>query len=142
MWSLSVEAARERPVLGYGYGAFWHPDRPDGADAAVLISSRLNYPVAHAHNGLIDAALTLGGVGAALAIGLVGGLLLCGARAARQGRQEAAVVQLSFGLLIVVSNIAESSFLRENNLLTILFVAGLASTRTGASLMPLRSPKA
>lgn len=134
LWALSLEAVMDRPVLGHGYGAFWHPASPDGADAASAISNRLNYPVPHAHNGLIDAALTLGPVGALLALVLVGGVLLRGALAVKRRQQDLALLQLAFGLVVVVSNIVESSFLRENNLLTILFVLALASPRAGSAV--------
>lgn len=134
LWRLSLEAATDRPLLGHGYGAFWHPTSYEGADAASVISDRLHYPVPHAHNGLIDAVLTLGAAGALLALMLVGGVLLRGARAARHGRHEFAVLQLSLGLLVVVSNLVESSLLRENNLLTILFVLAVAAPHAGSAV--------
>lgn len=133
LWSLSLDAAGERPLLGHGYAAFWHPDRPEGSAASVRISEALNFDVPHAHNGLIDAALGLGVVGVVVALVLVAGLLVRGIRALRAGREDVAMLRLLIAVLIVVSNIAESSFLRENSLLTILFVIALVYQPRAAS---------
>lgn len=126
LWSLSLDAAAERPLLGHGYGAFWHPDRPEGSPASLRISEALNFDVPHAHNGLIDAALGLGVLGVLTSLVLIVGLLVSGARAVRARREDVAMLRLLIAVLVIVSNIAESSFLRENALLTILFVVALA----------------
>ena len=131
LWSLSIEAAADRPLLGYGYGAFWHPGRPEGSPESVQISEAVGFDVPHAHNGLIDAALGLGLLGVLISLLLVTGLLARGLRDARDGRAASAMLRLLIGVLVIVSNIAESSFLRENALLTLLFVIALAHPRPG-----------
>jgi exopolysaccharide production protein ExoQ len=122
IWSMASDALMRRPLLGYGYGAFWHEDGPI---EAARIWALLYWPVPNAHNGVLDVALGVGLVGAALAVILVGGLLVRAVLDARAGRRQSAVFRSSVGLLIVVSNLVESSLLQENAYLTLLLVAGL-----------------
>jgi exopolysaccharide production protein ExoQ len=57
IWDAAIRAIGDRPVLGYGFRAFW--SGPNGASTVL-------YGVAttkHAHNGLLELALSLGLVG-------------------------------------------------------------------------------
>jgi exopolysaccharide production protein ExoQ len=123
IWGLSLDAVMQRPLLGYGYGAFWHEQGPI---ESARIAALLYWPVPNAHNGVLDVALELGAVGAVLAVAILGGLLVRGILDARAGRRQAATIRLSIGLLALVSNLVESSFLQENAFLTIVLVAALA----------------
>jgi exopolysaccharide production protein ExoQ len=124
IWQLSFDALAQRPFLGFGYGAFWHED---GAIEAARIAALLYWPVPNAHNGLLDVALDLGVVGAVVALVVVTVLLAAGVRDLRAGRRQAGVLRMAIGLLVVVSNLVESSFLQENAFLTVVFVAALAA---------------
>jgi exopolysaccharide production protein ExoQ len=66
LWKMSLADIAQRPVLGYGYGAFWtKTSRP-----ARLIREESHWEDApHSHNGYIDLTLGLGlaGLGAYLA---------------------------------------------------------------------------
>lgn len=124
IWDMALDAAARRPVVGYGYGAFWHPE---GAEESARIAARLNWPVPNAHNGLLDVTLELGLVGLAVGIALVVALLARGVGDARAGRRHSAAIRLSIGVLFVISNVAESSFLDENVFLTVVVVAALTA---------------
>jgi exopolysaccharide production protein ExoQ len=60
LWDELLGYARERPLLGYGLGSFWSPERLE----AVYASQR--WPVAHAHSSYLEAALELGALGLTL----------------------------------------------------------------------------
>lgn len=124
IWALSAEAFAQQPLLGYGYGTFWHEAGPTAGRRIVAL---LYWSVPNAHNGLLDVALDVGVVGVVLAVLIIGGLLIRGIGDARAGRHEVAVLRLSIALLVVFSNLVESSFLQENVFLTIAFVAALAA---------------
>jgi exopolysaccharide production protein ExoQ len=124
IWALSLDAAAQRSVLGYGFGAFWHEDGPIEAARIVAL---LYWSVPNAHNGLLDVVLDVGVVGGIVALTVLGGLLVRGVLDARTGRRQSAVLRLSIGLLVLVSNLAESSFMQENAFLTLAFVAALAA---------------
>jgi exopolysaccharide production protein ExoQ len=131
IWEQSLDAAAERPIRGYGYGAFWHEDGPD---AAARIRARLYWPVPDAHNGLLDVSLEVGLVGAALAALITLALFGRGIGDLRAGRRQCMVLRLSIGALVVASNLVESSFLEENAFLTVVLVAALAAKE------PARTP--
>jgi exopolysaccharide production protein ExoQ len=135
IWSMALDAVMQRPVLGYGYGAFWHEDGPI---EAARIWALLYWPVPNAHNGVLDMALGLGSVGAVIALVLVIGLLVRGVADVRAGRRQSAVFRISIGLLVVASNLVESSLLQENAYLTLLLIAGL-SLREPAGADPAAS---
>jgi exopolysaccharide production protein ExoQ len=61
IWAMAIESAVEKPILGYGYNAFWNV-----APEADRISTILHWKVPHAHNGFIDLTLQLGLVGLGL----------------------------------------------------------------------------
>lgn len=67
IWDAVIVGVRERPVLGTGIGGVW-TRRTEEPTLSVLLDVPLNVREAtgHAHNGLLDAALQLGLVGAAL----------------------------------------------------------------------------
>jgi exopolysaccharide production protein ExoQ len=56
IWELLVEFIQERPLFGWGYGAFWL------SDMAVWFIERWG-ALDHAHNGYMDLCLELGHVG-------------------------------------------------------------------------------
>jgi len=60
VWEACLEYARERPLLGYGFGAFWTPDH------LQAISSSLGWGVPDAHSTYVEHLLNLGSVGAAV----------------------------------------------------------------------------
>lgn len=62
IWLQAEHAVAARPVLGYGYYAFWlDPDGP-----AYAIRAAVGWAVPSAHSGWLDLALGLGGAGVAL----------------------------------------------------------------------------
>lgn len=124
VWEESLSAAEVHPLLGYGYGAFW-----EGTEAAARIQARLLWAVPTAHNGIIEVLLDLGAVGVLPALAVVGGLFVRGMSDARVRRKRTAALRLVLGALLVLSNLVESNFLVQNNVLTILVVAALAMRR-------------
>ncbi|WP_104432084.1 O-antigen ligase family protein [Kineococcus xinjiangensis] len=124
IWEASLRALADRPLLGYGYGAFWHEDL--GAAASDHIRARLQWNVPNAHNGLLDIALDLGVVGAALAVALLVGVLVRGVRDVWQGRISAGSLRLAVLAATVASNLAETGLMQHNALPTIVLVAALA----------------
>lgn len=123
IWRASAAAIAERPLLGYGYGAFWRG--PAGRD----IQTELGWSVPTAHNGLLDVALVLGLPGMLLAAVIVASLAWRGWRDARSGFTAGAVLRLPIAGLLMVSTIVESGLLSQNLLLTVMLVAALCTPR-------------
>lgn len=124
IWRESLAAVPDALLLGHGYGAFWAD-----SESAERIRARLQFDVANGHNGLLDAGLDLGLLGAALGLLLVLALLVKGVQDAVAGQRDAAALRLSVAAVVVLSNLAESGLLEQNTLLAVLHVAALAVPR-------------
>jgi len=117
IWSAALDALAERPLLGYGYHAFWR------SDAAARIGARIGWEPQHAHNGFLDVGLELGVAGAAL---FLAPFLYYLGRALAAGRAAGALagwwpfVYLSYYAL---ANLAESPLVRQHTLGWALYVA-------------------
>ena len=71
LWAAVLDRIAERPLLGYGYGAFWL----HGAGPAEALRATVGWDAPHSHNGFLDFWLDVGLVGltalvAALALGV------------------------------------------------------------------------
>jgi O-antigen ligase len=61
IWSLTVESIERRPIVGYGYSAFWQV-----SEESARIDSILGWKVPYAHNVYLDIALQTGVLGIGL----------------------------------------------------------------------------
>ncbi len=61
LWPYVIDSIYERPVLGWGFAAFWLPSNP----AAMEISDAVGWYVTEAHNGFLQFLLDIGVVGTA-----------------------------------------------------------------------------
>ena len=60
IWSYVIPDIYQKPLLGWGYAAFWSPNNP----AAMEIGESIHWFAPEAHNGLLEILLTVGVVGA------------------------------------------------------------------------------
>jgi exopolysaccharide production protein ExoQ len=98
LWAELQQYVDARPVLGYGFGAFWNPDN------LHQVQQVISWAPVVAHNGYIDEVLATGLIGAALSVmfwlaGAVVALLL-----ARDLRDDFAAVILCWTLLFLLFN--------------------------------------
>jgi O-antigen ligase len=105
LWPELLPYIQKRPLLGYGYGAFW--------DEAHIedVSSTVYWGLSSAHSVYVDAVLGLGLVGgAALALAALAGLARSAIRyrAAGGAGQAFAFALLLYGL---IDGVAESDFI-------------------------------
>jgi O-antigen ligase len=61
LWKFCVFMAQKKPLLGYGYGAFWLG--AEGPSAQVWMDVNMGINSNHCHNGFLDVALGVGGIG-------------------------------------------------------------------------------
>jgi exopolysaccharide production protein ExoQ len=59
IWAFVIPDILQRPMLGWGYLAFWNPDNP----AAREISDTVHWTVPQAHNGVLEILLSVGFIG-------------------------------------------------------------------------------
>ena len=102
LWQHVKQEILTRPVLGFGYSAFWSTGEADRLRAAV------GWEPWTAHNGFLDAALGLGFLGLIiLCIGLLRNFIL-GIGVARQKHDLTLAWPLFFMIFAVLSNLMES----------------------------------
>ncbi len=75
LWAILIEYARERPILGYGYGAFFDPAR--GLDMAARIGA---WAFGGPHSIYLGTLVDLGAIGLGCLLGILFGGLLRGVR--------------------------------------------------------------
>ncbi|MGO4871680.1 MAG: O-antigen ligase family protein [Roseiarcus sp.] len=102
VWRYALEKLAAHPFLGYGFDAFWNTEsvRFGTDDSAAWVAG-----AAHAHNGLVDVAMSMGVPGVALALwAFVVQPLADVGKAARAGADPALLTLLTqiwlFGLYI------------------------------------------
>lgn len=72
VWHLATHDIAEEPLLGYGYGAYWTPQR------VLDYSSNCHWEPTHAHSAYLESLLNVGVIGLMLGL-MVVGLVLCSA---------------------------------------------------------------
>ena len=109
IWTASVAAIEDAPVLGYGHSVFW---RDDVGLAYSYLGLLLNWDAPHAHNGVLELGLNLGLIGVVV---FLFSLVLLLAKAWVQAYHEKTLVSdLNFTILVafIITNISECTLLR------------------------------
>lgn len=133
MWRLADLAIAERPVLGYGYQAFWS----DGSGYGWRIRSEINWDTPNTHNGYREILLAFGVVGLVPFLILMAQTLLRGARLDRMDPRGGWLWLNVFVGMMLVMNWTESIFYMPYSFLFILFVTSVLMIALGG-----RSPDA
>jgi exopolysaccharide production protein ExoQ len=129
LWPYVMDAIAERPLVGWGYMAFW---TPDGRDASYILNQiRWNAP--NAHNGFLELALSLG------VTGLIA-LVAIGAWSLRRGfvlilrRNDLGALLVIISVQLLAANLTESFMLSASvfgwNIFSIIVL------KTGLALRP------
>ncbi len=71
LWGFSLQAAMDRPWVGYGYSGFWNEDSP----IVQTIWAAIDWKAPSAHNGYIDILLQIGFLGMALYVWVWGSII-------------------------------------------------------------------
>jgi len=118
LWEASLHSVSARPLLGHGFGAFWLG--LEGASSDIW--TELVWRPPHSHNGFLDLTLELGIVG--LCMYLV--VFAIATRRAVDALRSDSVMSLwpcAFFVFLMLSNVTESSLLKQHSLFWVLFVA-------------------
>lgn len=120
LWSLSIEAIERRPLLGYGYQAFWTYD----SQPARRIREAINWPEApHAHNGYIDITLGMGLVGFSVYCLVIFIVTKDSIWFLMRGTEDYRKWPLVYVVFVSVYQITEGTIFAGNSYLTIIFVS-------------------
>jgi O-antigen ligase len=127
IWAAAVDMINQRPLLGYGYGAFWLGLE---SEYSAYVWNYAGWEVPNAHNGFIDLTLNLGYLG--ISVFLIGFLMnyLQAVRWALLTKTLEGVWPLEYMTLILIASQSESVTLTYKDIFWILYVTITLSTRT------------
>ena len=122
IWAVLADAIADRPLLGYGYGAFWQLD----SMPAYRVRSATEWLVPTAHNGWLETALSVGLIGLGL---LVANFVLFVLRAAWLSIDNwLGIFALGVAGQFLLFSISESNALQQNSIIWVTYVAIAAKT--------------
>ena len=117
LWPVVVDNIYERPIAGWGYYAFWGLANP----AANAIFAKLGWPVAHAHNGLLEMLLEVGVIGTILISVIFLRSVWLAYRCLRTSARELGTSSLLCSGAIVITGVTERVLMDFSSAWTILF---------------------
>src|ERR1700733_1025717 len=118
LWLLAFEAIQERPLLGYGYEAFWQSDKTPAASIWANFGQNLFY----SHSGLLEVWLGTGIVGVFAVLACFVAVCRRSLNAVRKRFCLETVWPLAFLFYLLASNLTEASFMKGNTLPWVLFL--------------------
>jgi O-antigen ligase len=122
-WPYLIQAIGDRPLLGYGYSAFFRS--PEGSDYLSYYLVESGYTPYHAHNSFLQTGLDVGFVGLALLVALLLVALVRGVRYVAAERGLTAAWPLMIVLYLALGSYTETYFANYNSFEWIFFVVAL-----------------
>jgi exopolysaccharide production protein ExoQ len=122
LWEAVLGFIRSRVWLGYGYSAFWTGWSGPAGD----IWAALSWEPPHAHNGFLDLWLDLGLVGVCICVLDIVLSVRRSVSAAATPQSSADLWGIVFWTVLLLSNISESTLVRQNSLFWVLYVTAVA----------------
>jgi exopolysaccharide production protein ExoQ len=131
LWSAVYHEMQYRPVLGYGYSAFWS----NTGTGTLRIWSIIPWHPPNSHNSWLEIALQLGLLGvAANAIAWINLLRRC-ASILNAGENHGVIFWLVIAMCLLTSSVSEIVMLRPGGYLWILFVMAYIEVARQAGLV-------
>lgn len=122
MWGVMMQCIMtERPLLGFGRGAFFAGGSPYAVRAGQSVS--MNFIPPHSHNGFIELALDVGVIG--FVIFVISFVIAYGQAISRTyvARNSGDLWPLAFLTFLVMNNVTESYLLRSTHVYWVIYMA-------------------
>jgi exopolysaccharide production protein ExoQ len=104
IWRFAIQQWLHRPILGWGFSAFWNSQ-----DA--LIQQNLGWNPSYSHNGFLEVALTLGIVGDLIILGVLMSATTIAVRVRRRSSELAGTWLLLSLAILLLHDLTEVDFL-------------------------------
>jgi exopolysaccharide production protein ExoQ len=126
LWSYVIGNIAQRPILGWGFSAFWSSANP----AATEISTVLGWEVPEAHNGLLEILLEVGVIGSLFFVAIWVRNVYLAIRCCRTPANELAISSLlCYGGILLVG-ITEKVLVDPSfGSVSVFFITGLMCER-------------
>jgi exopolysaccharide production protein ExoQ len=127
LWPYIVVEIFQKPMLGWGFSAFWSY----AGGPASEISNAVGWPVANAHNALLELLLEVGFIGAGFFVLLLTRNIVLSFRCIRTSASELAISSLLCCVAICLIGISETELTDPFQALTsMFFITGIMCERT------------
>lgn len=127
IWPAVLEMIEKKPLLGYGYGAFWFGSDTSGA---TYVQESVGWTTPSAHNGFLDLWLAVGLIGVLI---FIAGLLSSFFKAIYLIRLNKMVENnvwlLIYLTFLAISNFTESILIEQNSIEWTLYISALLSSQ-------------
>jgi O-antigen ligase len=117
LWPFVTDCIAERPMLGWGYLAFWSPSNP----RAGKISDAVGWDVPEAHNGMLDFMLQIGMIGTAVFGFLFARNMVLAVRCIHGHAKASGITLLAFLMTLAVMGVSETVLLAPDQVFTAQF---------------------
>ncbi|MEL7109514.1 MAG: O-antigen ligase [Pseudomonadota bacterium] len=124
IWIVLSDYIDQRPLLGYGYGAFWAPE----SDPGNWVREALQWDAPTAHNGWLEVTLALGFVGGAFL--LLDFLMTIWRASLASIGTWTGIFALAFCAQFFLFSMSESASLQQNSIVWLIYVAIAAKLTT------------
>jgi O-antigen ligase len=119
LWQAVLVSISKRPILGYGFDAFWLGVQGESGQ----IVRTVRWMVIHAHNGILDLWLNLGAIGLALSLIAYSVCVRKSLRFYVMHRSHLRAWPLAYMAFIFFYNATEVTALEQDTIFTMLFAA-------------------
>lgn len=124
LWEAIMIMIKKRPLLGYGYNAFWHGVE---GKASAYVWQIAGWNVAHSHNGFLEICLDIGLVGIAIFIAGCAQAIRNAIRMICLTNNMEALWPLVYITFILIYNLNESSLIQHNRATWVIYVSVILS---------------
>jgi exopolysaccharide production protein ExoQ len=125
IWGYVIPDIYQRPLLGWGYAAFWTTENP----AALKISNILRWWVPQAHNGVLEILLSVGLVGLIFYVFLLGRTVSLSLKSMRTAERQMGVTCFLLCVGIIVVGVSENVLLYTGAITFVFFITGFYCER-------------
>jgi exopolysaccharide production protein ExoQ len=133
IWSAVVDSIAKRPLLGYGYDAFWLG--LDGESYRIILA--VSWELAQAQNGFLDVMLEMGFLGLAIVLLIFAfafrDALTCLWRSSDDSQLRAVEWYLGIVILTLIYNLDESFLFAAKHLCSMIFLLACVGLRMECS---------
>lgn len=136
IWAVLFRSIAKRPLLGYGFYAFWLGLAGESANEII----NANWVFGYAHNGALEVVLQLGLIGLLLFLAMFSCAVADAWTCWRRDRSPGVEWMISLLALTVFYNISEETIVWPNDILTILLLCACAGLSLAASRVSLTVP--